>query len=109
LTGLAITLGLALVLVFEGITSYGYFKRIHRHVRYGAGHVLVQAPGFLERRTIDRVVPDPEAIHDEVRALPGVLHSTVRVQGFGLLSSGSKTSSVNIVGTVQDVEPGIST
>ncbi|MBT8493013.1 MAG: hypothetical protein KJO07_08135, partial [Deltaproteobacteria bacterium] len=109
LTGLAIALGLTLVLVFEGITSYGYTKRIHRHVRYGSGHVLVQPPGFLDRRTLDMVIPDPKEILAKAKSLPGIEHATVRVQGFGLLSSGPKSSSINLVGTIPAVEPTAST
>ncbi len=53
LTGLAMVVGLGLLVMSRSMAEGGHEDWIEKGVRMGSGHVTLQAPGFAARRTLD--------------------------------------------------------
>ncbi|MCA9622436.1 MAG: ABC transporter permease [Myxococcales bacterium] len=109
LSAAAISLSLALMLVFVGFADDGHTRMAEIGIRLGAGHVLVQGSGYQERQTLDLVVPDPAEVVATARLLPHVTDAVVRVNSGGLLQAGELSSAVLVSGVDPHLEPQVST
>jgi len=72
-------------------------------IRGGLGHLQVMAPGALEgdeAQSLEKALPDGEALAARLRRDPAVVEVLPRIQFMGLLSSGPK--SVAFLGTAVD-------
>ncbi len=108
ITGFAISLGLALMLISLGMAADGHRRMIEIGVRLGSGHVLVQGKGFQEEQSLDHLVTNPKRVMDVARALPGVSMVVPRVRASGLLSAGGSSSAVGVGGVDPTKEPAVS-
>ena len=61
LTSSAMALGLALLMFSRSLADGGHEDWINTGVRMGSGHVLFQAPGFRESRSLDDRLSESEA------------------------------------------------
>jgi ABC-type lipoprotein release transport system permease subunit len=108
ITGAAISLGLAMMLIFVGIGDDGHARMAQSGVRLGAGHILVQGRGYQEQRTLDSLVPAPEKVISLAREIPSVAQVALRVQTSGLISAGDRSSSVHVSAVDPVVEARVS-
>ena len=108
ITGLAIALGLAMMLVFLGLAQDAHNRMAELGIRLGSGNVLIQGKGFQEEQTLDSVVRDPGHIMDVARRLPGVSQVVPRVRGSGLLTTGESSAAVMVGGVDPELEPRVS-
>jgi len=109
ITGAAVALGLALMLIFIGLNDDGHARMIDIGIHMGAGHVVVQGNGYQQDQTLDHIVSDPEAVMAAARRVPEVRHVAARVRAGGLLSSGVESTAVAVNGVDPTVEPQVST
>ncbi len=109
ITGAAVSLGLALMLIFVGINDDGHARMIDIGIHMGAGHVVVQGRGYQQDQTLDHIVGDPEAVLEAARSLPEVRQVAPRVRAGGLLSSGVESTAVAVNGVDPTIEPLVST
>jgi ABC-type lipoprotein release transport system permease subunit len=91
-----------LMLVFMGMGDGSHEQMIDLGVRQGsAGHVVVQAAGYQKDRSLELLVPNPEAVRREAEAaLPGA-RVVLRAYGGGLAKTSSNSVGVMFAG----VEP----
>ncbi len=108
ITAAAISLSLALMIVFVGLADDGHARMAEMGIRLGSGHVLIQGRGFQEEQTLDRLIVDPADVAARARAVPGVIQTAVRVRASGLLSAGELSSAVLLSGVDPLVEPTVS-
>lgn len=108
ITGLAIALGLAMMLVFLGLAQDAHNRMAEMGIRLGSGNVLVQGKGFQEEQTLDQVVRDPGHVMDVARRVPGVSQVVPRVRGSGLLTTGESSAAVMVGGVDPALEPQVS-
>lgn len=102
ITAAAIVFSFALLVIFMGIGEGAHAQMIDMGVRMGAGHVVIQAEGFQEERTLDHVIRDPAPVLEAVRAVGGEAGDVApRLFASGLARSGNKSVGVAIAG----VEP----
>lgn len=113
LTAAAMVVGLALLILSRALAAGTHEQWIDSAVALGAGHVSVQAPGYLERtRLEDRL--EPEAAGRAIDAVrtgldPALLRAWVpRLAVGGLASSASSAIPVQILGVDPELEPGFS-
>ncbi len=105
----AISLSLAMMIIFVGIADDSHARMAELGIRMGAGHVLVQGNGYQAEETLDHLVPSYGKLLQRVRALPSVTEAVPRVRTTGLLSAGEKSAPVLVSGVDPKREPAVST
>ena len=113
LTASAMALGLALLMFTRSLADGGHEDWIDAGVRMGAGHVLVQAPGYRESQSLDDRLSGNQAgaALAALAVLEGPLAplaTTVRLSTNGLASSASSALPVVIDGVDPRTEVGFS-
>jgi len=113
LTALALGLGLSLLLISLGLLDGGHEQTIADGVRFGPGHVVIQAKGYQETNSDElllsaRVVSSSEAFlqSDTIKQL--VRGVSPRLLATGLLSSAANASGVRIMGVIPQDERAVS-
>ncbi len=113
LTALALGLGLALLLISLGLLDGGHEQTIADGVRFGPGHVVVQAKGYQESSSDELLLP-AQAVSDVQTFLKtGNLKHKVqgvspRLLATGLLSTSASSAGVRIVGVIPEDERAVS-
>ena len=113
LTALALGLGLALLLISLGLLDGGHEQTIADGVRFGPGHVVVQAKGYQDSSSDELLLPaqvvsnvegflKTENIKHVVRGVSPRLLAT------GLLSTSASSAGVRIVGVIPEDERAVS-
>jgi ABC-type lipoprotein release transport system permease subunit len=103
---IAIALGLALILVFDGMLG-GMDEALHgKQVRLQGGHVQVHAPGYREKMNRSPLLPmaDPGALAQAARAQPEAVVVAQRIKTGGMVSSREATMPVAIIGIQPEQE-----
>ena len=113
LTAAAMALGLALLMFTRSLADGGHEDWINAGVRMGAGHVLFQAPGYRESRSLDDRLSgiQTRAAIAALDALEGPLApmaTTIRLSTNGLASSASSALPVVIHGVNPETEANFS-
>ncbi|MDZ4787153.1 MAG: FtsX-like permease family protein [bacterium] len=72
------------------------------------GHIQIQREGYLENSELRNYIPDSDLVLDAIAKIPGVLASSKRSLGFGLLSSADRSFGAQIIGVLPDRELGVS-
>ena len=104
----AISLSLAMMLLFVGIADNSHAQMADIGIRLGAGHVLVQGKGYQEQQTLSQRVADPARVLAAAKQLPGFVGVAQRVRAGGLLSAGERSAAVMVAGVQPKVEPRLS-
>ena len=108
ITGGAVALSLALMLIFVGIGDDGHARMANLGIGMGAGNVLVQGRGYQKDQTLDHLVTDPARVIAAARGLDHVRAVVPRVRVSGLLSTGESSAPVMVSGVDPDLEPKVS-
>jgi putative ABC transport system permease protein len=113
LTALALGLGLALLLISLGLLDGGHEQTIADGVRFGPGHVVVQAKGYQDSSSDELLLP-AKAVSD-VQGFLKTGNITHKVRGVsprllatGLLSTSASSAGVRIVGVIPEAERAVS-
>jgi putative ABC transport system permease protein len=113
LTALALGLGLALLLISLGLLDGGHEQTIADGVRFGPGHVVVQAKGYQDSSSDELLLP-AQAVSD-VQGFLKTGNITHKVRGVsprllatGLLSTSASSAGVRIVGVIPEDERAVS-
>jgi ABC-type lipoprotein release transport system permease subunit len=94
ITGGAVALSLAMMLIFVGVGDDGHARMAEIGIRMGAGHVLVQGKGYQKTQTLDHLVTEPARVIAAARSIPRVEQVVPRVRVMGLLSTGESSAPV---------------
>ncbi len=113
LTALALGLGLALLLISLGLLDGGHEQTIAAGVRFGPGHVVVQAKGYQDSSSDDLLLPAKVVSTVEEFLQTAEMQKTVRgvsprLLATGLLSSSANSAGVRITGVIPQDEPAVS-
>jgi putative ABC transport system permease protein len=113
LTALALGLGLALLLISLGLLDGGHEQTIADGVRFGPGHVVVEAKGYQKSNSdvlllTAQVVSRVEAFLQTPEMKQMVRGVSPRLLATGLLSSSANSSGVRITGVIPQDEPTVS-
>jgi putative ABC transport system permease protein len=113
LTALALALGLALLLISLGLLDGGHEQAIAGGVRFGPGHVVIQAKGFQDTGSQELLIPAVvvSAIGQFLQTAPMkrvLLGVSPRLLATGLLSSAANSAGVSIVGVIPREERAVS-
>ena len=96
ITQFALVVALSLMIAFSGLT-WGLIKQMERNATLlGPGEIQIHSPGYLDDRSIYRVIDHPDIIINKIEKL-GV-NAAPRLQGFGLVSQGENSSGAQIWG-----------
>jgi len=110
IAGIAIALGLAFMLLYEGMLG-GMNEALYGNtVKLQGGHVQVHAPGFREKANRLPLLPlaDPGAAVEAALAQPEVIAVAQRIKTGGMVSSREGTLSVVITGIEPEKEASVS-
>ena len=110
IAGIAIALGLAFILLFDGFLG-GMNEALYGNtVKLQGGHVQVHAPGFREKANRLPLLPllDPGAAVEAALAQPEVVVVSQRIETGGMVSSREGTLSVVITGIEPEREAPVS-
>jgi len=113
LTALALGLGLALLLISLGLLDGSHEQMIANAVRFGTGHVVIQAQGYQDTGSQalllpTRVVSATEAFLHTEAMQPGLRGVSPRLLASGLLSSAANADGVRIMGVIAKEERTVS-
>jgi putative ABC transport system permease protein len=113
LTAVALGLGLALLLISLGLLDGGHEQTIADGVRFGPGHVVIQARGFQDSGSQELLIPARvvSAIDAFLRTGPMkrvLLGVSPRLLATGLLSSAANSVGVTIIGVIPRDERAVS-
>jgi lipoprotein-releasing system permease protein len=108
ITVTAISLSLALMIVFVGLADDGHARMAEMGIRFGSGHVLVQGKGYQEQQTLDRLVTDPARVVALAKQIPEVKEAVVRVHASGLITAAERSRAVLLAGVDPALEPLVS-
>jgi ABC-type lipoprotein release transport system permease subunit len=97
---IATTLGLALLIFFDGMFGGSKQAVFGNAVKLQGGNVLIHATGYREKakRMPLLPLPDDEAVLRAVRAQPSVVSASRRIKTSGMVSSREGTLPVAIIG-----------
>ena len=113
LTALALGLGLTLLLVSLGLLDGGREQAVDNAVRFGTGHVVIQAQGYQDIGSQELLLParvvsmTGEFLHTEALK-PVVRGVSPRLLASGLLSSAANADGVRIMGVIPQAERAVS-
>ena len=110
IAGIAIALGLTLILMFDGFLG-GMNEALYGNtVKLQGGHVQIHAPGFLEKANRLPLLPlvDSGAAVEAAWAQPEVIAVSQRIETGGMVSSREGTMSVAITGIEPEQEAPVS-
>ncbi len=100
----------SLLLVFMLSFQFGsYETMINSSVKIHAGHLQVQAEGYMEKRSMRLVVNEPDKVANILDGMEQVEAYTFRTNAFSLVSSENRTYGVIVVGVDPGREAGVST
>ena len=102
----AIALGLAFILMFDGLLG-GMDEALHgKQVRLQGGHVQVHALGFREKMNRSPLLPmaNPGALVQAAQAQPEAVAVAQRIKTGGMVSSREATMPVAIIGIQPELE-----
>jgi putative ABC transport system permease protein len=113
LTALALGLGLALLLISLGLLDGGHEQTISNGVRFGPGHVVIQAKGFQDSGSQELLLPAQvvSTINKFLKTEPMsrvLLGVSPRLLATGLLSSAANSAGVTIIGVIPRAERAVS-
>ena len=113
LTALALGLGLALLLISLGLLDGGHEQTIADGVRFGPGHVVVQAKGYQDSNSDELLLPAEVVSNIEGFLKTGNIKHVVRgvsprLLATGLLSTSASSAGVRIVGVIPEDERAVS-
>jgi putative ABC transport system permease protein len=113
LTALALGLGLALLLISLGLLDGGHEQTIADGVRFGPGHVVIQAKGYQNTNSDELLLPARVVSTIEGFLHTGTLKQVVRgvsprLLANGLLSSSANAAGVRIMGVIPQNERAVS-
>lgn len=113
LTALALGLGLTLLLISLGLLDGSREQMIDNAVRFGTGHIVIQAHGYQDTASLELLLPARtvstagEFLHTD--ALEHVLRGiSPRLLASGLLSSAANASGVSMMGVIPKEERAVS-
>ena len=98
LTVAATVFAVFLVVFFVAMADGMHTKMIEDGVRVASGHVQVAGEGYLENRTLEYAMTVTPALEEAVASTPGVRGMAPRVSSAALLSHGSTTQGVLLLG-----------
>jgi len=99
-----------MLLVFMLSFQFGsYETMINFAVKNHTGHLQVQARGYMDKRSIRLVVPDPAAVGRVLGKTQGVAAYTFRANAFSLVSSNKRTCGVMVIGIDPVMEARVTT
>ena len=112
LTALALGLGLALLLISLGLLDGGHEQTIAAGVRFGPGHVVIQAKGYQDSSSDElllsaKVVSRVEGFLQTAAMKKLVRGVSPRLLATGLLSSSANSAGVRITGVISQDEPAV--
>jgi ABC-type lipoprotein release transport system permease subunit len=113
LTALALGLGLTLLLVSLGLLDGGHEQMIANAVRFGTGHVVIQAPGYQDTGSQELLLPDgvvstTEAFLHTASVAHVARGASPRLLASGLLSSAVNAEGVRLMGVIPKQERTVS-
>lgn len=113
LTALALGLGLTLLLISLGLLDGSHEQMIGNAVRFGTGHIVVQARGYQDTGSQELLLPaesvPPTEAFFHTEAMKNVLRGmSPRLLASGLLSSTANADGVGIVGVMPAEERTVS-
>ncbi len=113
LTALALGLGLALLLISLGLLDGGHEQTIADGVRFGPGHVVIQAKGYQDSGSDELLLPAQvvsriEEFLQTADMKPLMRGVSPRLLATGLLSSSANSAGVRIMGVIPQDELAVS-
>lgn len=113
LTASALGLGLALLLISLGLLDGGHEQTIADGVRFGPGHVVVQAKGYQDSGSDELLLAAHDVSSIEQFLQTGKLKRVVRgisprLLATGLMSTSASSTGVRIVGVIPEDERAVS-
>ena len=113
LTALALGLGLTLLLVSLGLLDGSHEQMVRNGVRFGTGHVVIQAQGYQDINSQElllpaRVVATTGEFLQTNAMKPVVRGVSPRLLASGLLSSAANAAGVRIMGVIPRAERAVS-
>lgn len=104
LTAAAVILSFALLIVFTGMGDGAHETMAEIGVSMGLGDVIVQARGYQEDPSLDRIFEDDPKLRKTISELPGVVHVAPRLRSDALITAGATSVGIQLSGVDPSIE-----
>ena len=105
----SVAVGTVAVVLNDGLSVGMIGQVFENQIGSYVSDIQVHRKGFRDNPAIGDLVPDPGRVRDVLGRTPGVKAWTERVVTFGLLSSATASSGINLVGVDPVSEPSVTT
>lgn len=109
LTMLAVAFSSTLLVFMLSFQFGSYEDMINASVKLNTGHLQVQAKGYIDKKEMRKVVPDPGDVIAALEKLPGITGISPRGEAFALAAGARRTRGVMVMGVNPDREKEVST
>ncbi len=107
ITGSAIGLGLAAMILYLGMQEGMNRRMRHTATRSYLGDAQVHAVGYRDTRELELTIPRGAERLADARKLPAALAASPRLLATGLLAIGDRSAGVELIGIDPECEPGV--
>ncbi len=93
-----------LALLMRSMQNGTYDLMEREAIRNSTGFIQVHGPGYWEDKTIDNTFEETKELYSKIKSIENVSNIIPRLESFALVSSGSITKGVGIIGTDPEIE-----
>ncbi len=108
-TGTALAFGICLCVASYGLVDGLNEQLLEALTRYDLGHAQIHNPEFAKRKKLQHTVADSQQIIAKAMAQPGAKAASPRAYAYALISSGTKSTGVELVGVDPEREIKVTT
>ncbi len=101
LSALAVSIGMALLLLMAAIVEGEMRGALENTIRLESGHLQIRPLNYEENKTSlkwEDLIPAPQEVAAKIKALPQVTEATPRLFASGIVSRGENSAGVQIIG-----------
>ena len=98
ITASAIAVALLLSLFMRSMQEGSYSRNLDNATRFYSGFLQLQAPGFSDNQSIDKLLPADDSFISRIHAIEEVTIAVPRLESFALAAAGERSKGVAVMG-----------
>ena len=106
---ISVAVGVVATVLMDTLSRGMVYQMLENQVGSHVSHIEIHRTGFNDNPVIQSTVPDAAAVEKALQNTPGIAHWSKRVLTYGLVSSATSSSGVQIVGIDPESEQKVTT
>ena len=101
---LSIVVGQIAILLYDSLSAGMILQMLDNQIGAHVSHMQIHKAGFNDNQILQNYLPDAERVAQALQSDPAVAHFSKRVICFGILSSATGSSGINMIGIQPEAE-----